>query len=145
MNLGTGCPLRRIHCGSLWETVILRYYLSKEMWDLDVVINHTVVSQHKTSFTTHFIAKCYVFQSKKGMKRDKMTSFYPLEIRKVNSLKFDFMLTKMHCIFHKWFYCEWFMCAGTSKKKKKNMVKKYVFSCNLFQKVKCSYILDSLM
>ncbi len=47
MNLGTGCPLRRIHCGSLWETVILRYYLSKEMWDLDVVINHTVVSQHK--------------------------------------------------------------------------------------------------
>ncbi len=32
--------------------------------------------------------------------------------------------------------------TGTSKKL--NMVKKYFFSCNLFQKVKLSYILDSL-
>ncbi len=31
--------------------------------------------------------------------------------------------------------------TGTSKKKKKNMVKKF---CNLFQKVKLFYILDSL-
>ncbi len=34
--------------------------------------------------------------------------------------------------------------ATTGKKKKKNMVKKFIFSCNLFQKVKLSYILDSL-
>ncbi len=34
--------------------------------------------------------------------------------------------------------------TGTSKKKKKNMVKKFFFSCNFFQKVKLSYILDSL-
>ncbi len=32
--------------------------------------------------------------------------------------------------------------TGTAKKL--NMVKKYIFSCNLFQKVKLSYILDSL-
>ncbi len=35
--------------------------------------------------------------------------------------------------------------ATTGKsKKKKNMVKKLIFSCNLFQKVKLSYILASL-
>ncbi len=36
------------------------------------------------------------------------------------------------------------VCGDIQVSKKLNMVKKLFFSCNLFQKVKLSYILDSL-